>query len=75
MPLNMFQLGMDRNYPEQSYTKMGLSPDETYLISKPAVGKMSSCLLMYALRRLVLPLPMGPMTAAVSETYMVCGWG
>ena len=67
---NMFQFGIERDSPEQSYIKMGLSPDVTYFISKPAVGKMSSGLFMYELKRVVLPLPIGPITDAVKETYI-----
>jgi hypothetical protein len=40
MLLNMFQLGMARYSPEQSYIKTGRSPDDAYWISKPAVGNI-----------------------------------
>ena len=38
--LNIFQFGIARYSPEQSYIKTGLRPDDAYWISKPAVGNI-----------------------------------
>jgi hypothetical protein len=70
MPLSMFQFGMLRNYPEQSYANTFLLLNSTYFISKPAVGKMSSFLFICEFKRVVLPLPINPMTDIVRSTYI-----
>lgn len=71
MLVSMFQLGNERNSPEQSYTRIGLRPEVRYLTSNPAVGKISYCLLRYELIRVVLPLDIGPSTVIVRETSMI----